>query len=93
MAAAKLDEGADKLSQADSGFGESAAAAARHSDWTIGASLGTCTSGWSEETGKVTDAMRKLAEGLRTTATNYYRQEAAVAEQLRSAAALLEGNS
>ncbi|MFF2143739.1 type VII secretion target [Kitasatospora sp. NPDC058190] len=93
VAAAKVDEGADKLSQAYTGFGESAAAATRHSEWTIGSSLGTCTSHWSTETGKITDAMRKLAEGLRATATNYYRQEAAVAEQLRSATALLEGDS
>ncbi|MGW3043835.1 type VII secretion target [Kitasatospora sp. NPDC001159] len=92
VAAAKLDEGADKVSQADTGFGESAAAATRHSEWTIGSSLDTCTGHWSKETGKVTDAMRKLAEGLRTTATNYYRQETTVAEQLRSAAALLEDN-
>ncbi|MET8542139.1 type VII secretion target [Kitasatospora sp. NPDC004799] len=93
VAAGKLDEGADKLSQADTGFGESAAAATRHNEWAVGASLSDCTSRWSAETGKVTDAMRKLAEGLRTTATNYHRQEAAVAEQLRTALALLEGRS
>ncbi|MFJ7248150.1 type VII secretion target [Kitasatospora sp. NPDC098652] len=91
VAAAKVDEGADKVSQADTGFGESAATATRHGEWSIGSSLGACTSHWSTETGRITDAMRKLAEGLRTTATNYYRQESAVAEQLQSAAALLEG--
>ncbi|SOB85321.1 hypothetical protein SAMN06272789_5604 [Streptomyces sp. 1331.2] len=37
--------------------------------------------------------MRKLAEGLRITAANYYRQEAAVAEQLQNAASLLEGKN
>ena len=36
IAAAKLDEGADKLSQAGTGFGESAAAATRHGEWAIG---------------------------------------------------------
>ncbi|MFE6052919.1 type VII secretion target [Kitasatospora sp. NPDC056446] len=93
VAAAKVDEGADKIAQADTGFGESAAAATRHGEWTIGSALGSCTGRWSTETGKITDAMRKLAEGLRTTAADYYRQEAAVAEQLRSAAALLEGKN
>ncbi|MBD0689748.1 hypothetical protein BG452_28175 [Streptomyces sp. CBMA123] len=93
MAAGKLEEGADKLSQANTGFGESAAAATRHSEWTIGSSLDPCTSHWSAETGKITDAMRKLAEGLRTTATNYHGQEAAVAEQLQRAVDLLEGKN
>ncbi|GHF54069.1 hypothetical protein GCM10018790_34930 [Kitasatospora xanthocidica] len=44
VAAAKVDEGADKVSQSDTGFGESAAAAIRHGDWTIGSSLGACAS-------------------------------------------------
>ncbi|HJD84554.1 type VII secretion target [Kitasatospora aureofaciens] len=93
IAAAKLDEGADKLSQAGTGFGESAAAATRHGEWAIGSSLSTCTSHWSTEASRITDAVRKLAEGLRTTAANYNRQEAAVAQQLRSALDLLEDKS
>ncbi|RKT19122.1 excreted virulence factor EspC (type VII ESX diderm) [Streptomyces sp. 1114.5] len=93
VAAAKVDEGADKVAQSDTGFGESAAAATRHSDWTIGSSLSACTSHWSAETSRITDAMRKLAEGLRITAANYYRQEAAVAEQLQNAASLLDGKN
>ncbi|KJS62987.1 hypothetical protein [Streptomyces rubellomurinus] len=93
MEANKLEEGAAKISQADTGFGESAAAATRHREWDIGSALGTCTSRWSTETGKVTKAMRKLAEGLRTTATDYDRQETGVAEQLRTAADLLEGKA
>ncbi|MFD8707291.1 hypothetical protein ACFV1W_32700 [Kitasatospora sp. NPDC059648] len=56
IAAAKLDEGADKLSQAGTGFGESAAAATRHGEWAIGSSLSTCTSHWSTEAGRITVA-------------------------------------
>ncbi|MFD9684661.1 type VII secretion target [Kitasatospora sp. NPDC059146] len=93
VAAAKLDEGADKLTQANTGFGESTAAATRHNEWTVGSSLGAATGHWSTEAGKVTDAVKKIAEGLRVTAANYYRQEAAVAEQLQRAADLLEDKS
>ncbi|MFJ9694812.1 hypothetical protein [Kitasatospora sp. NPDC101183] len=93
VAANRLEEGANTISQADTGFGESAAAATRHNGWDIGSSLGTCTTRWSAETGKVTKAMRKIAEGLRATAANYDRQEAGIAEQLRTAADLLEGKA
>ncbi|GGV16520.1 hypothetical protein GCM10010495_33550 [Kitasatospora herbaricolor] len=92
VAAGQLDEGAGKLVSADGGFGESHAAARRHSDWVVGGALAACATRWEGETKRTVDAMKQLAEGLRTTAANYHGQEVAVAEQLRRAATLLEGN-
>jgi hypothetical protein len=92
VAANTLDEGAGKLVRADSGFGESDAAARRHGSWAVGKALGSCASSWEAETKRTIDAMKQLAEGLRTTAANYGRQEDTVAEQLRRAATLLAGN-
>ncbi|GAA2089411.1 hypothetical protein GCM10009759_12280 [Kitasatospora saccharophila] len=92
VAANELDEGADKLSAANAGFGESDAAARRHGEWAVGKSLGDCARRWEGETGRTVAAMRALGEGLRVTAANYGRQEDAVAEQFRRAAVLLEGN-
>ncbi|MFC9326017.1 hypothetical protein [Kitasatospora sp. NPDC057015] len=92
VAANTLDGGAGKLARADGGFGESDAAARRHGSWAVGTPLGSCASRWEGETRRTIDAMRQLAEGLRATAANYGRQEDTVAEQLRRAATLLEGN-
>lgn len=92
MAANKLDEGAGRLTTANTGFGESDATARRHDEWTVGSALGACATRWEAETRRTIDAMQRLAEGLRVTAATYDRQEAGVAEGLRRAAALLEGN-
>ncbi|GHH61412.1 hypothetical protein GCM10018781_07780 [Kitasatospora indigofera] len=92
VAANKLDEGAGRLARADGGFGESDAAARRHGSWAVGEALGACAGRWEGETRRTVDAMKQLAEGLRATAANYGRQEDAVADQLRRAATLLEGN-
>ncbi|MEU6233240.1 type VII secretion target [Kitasatospora sp. NPDC047058] len=90
--AGRLDEAARKLTTANTGFGESDATARRHADWRVGGSLGGCATRWEAETKRTIEAMRQLAQGLRVTADNYNRQEDAVADGLRRAATLLEGN-